>query len=101
MFEAPPPRTPRVSKTEKENVSLADTFRSPDLDTSYSKGQWHKIAIQAAARANGELYEEWKELPLTHALDLQPEGKTLAPGKANALLHQLPHNFVQGSQCLA
>lgn len=81
MFEAPPPRTPSVSKTEKENVSLADTFRSPDLDTSYSKGHWHKIAIQAAARANGELYEKWKELPLTHALDLQPDGKTLLLGR--------------------
>lgn len=81
MIESPPPRTLSVSKTEKENVSLADTFRSPDLDTSYSKGQWHRIAIQAAARAKGELHQKWKELPLTHAFDLQPDGNTLLLGK--------------------
>ena len=63
-----------MARIDKENLSLADKMRSPALDTSLSKDQWRTIAIQAAARANGDMYEEWRDpLPMT-ALDLQHEG---------------------------
>ena len=73
-FKSPPPAAASMTKIDKENLSLADKIRSPALDASYSKDQWRTIAIQAAARAKGDVYEEWKEpLPMT-AIDLQPEG---------------------------
>ena len=87
-FKSPPPAAASMGKIDKENVSLADKIRSPALDASYSKDQWRTIAIQAAARANGDVYEEWREpLPVT-ALDLQPEGK-LAEAQEFFLMHEL------------
>ncbi len=73
-FKSPPPAAASMGRIDKENLSLADKIRSPALDASYSKDQWRTIAIQAAARANGDVYEEWREPPPMTALDLQPEG---------------------------
>ena len=63
-----------VAKMDKENLTVGDTIRSPALDASYSKDQWRTIAIQAAARVNCEVYEEWKEAPLDDEVDGLPEG---------------------------
>ena len=76
-FKSPPPAA-SMTRIDKENLSLADRMRSPLLDASYSKDQWRTIAIQAAARANGDVYEEWKEPSPMTALDLQPEGASLS-----------------------
>ena len=63
-----------AAKVDKENLTSEDTFRSPALDASHSKDQWRTIAIQAAARVNCEVYEEWKEASPEDALDGLPEG---------------------------
>ena len=63
-----------VAKMDKENLTVGDTIRSPALDASYSKDQWRTIAIQAAARVNCEVYEEWKGASLDDELDGLPEG---------------------------
>lgn len=76
-LKSPPPAA--KAKIDKENLTLADRIRSPALDTSCSKDQWRTIAIQAAARANGDVYEEWRDMAPMRALDLQPEGDYMSP----------------------
>ena len=71
---SPPIFKSPVAKLDKENLTLGDTIRSPALDASYSKDQWRTIAIQAAARVNYEVYEEWREAPPDNMLDGLPEG---------------------------
>ena len=71
---SPPTFKSPIAKVDKENLRLGDTIRSPALDASYSKDQWRTIAIQAAARVNCEVYEEWREAPPDNALDELPEG---------------------------
>ena len=75
VIKSTPPAAASMTRIDKENLSLADRIRSPALDTSHSKDQWRTIAIQAAARANGDVYEEWKEPLPASRLDLQPEGE--------------------------
>lgn len=87
LQKTPPPAATSMARIDKENLSLADKMRSPALDTSLSKDQWRTIAIQAAARANGDIYEEWREpLPMT-ALHLQHEGEVVQPVR-RLLLHE-------------
>lgn len=71
---SPPIFKSPVAKMDKENLTVGDTIRSPALDASYSKDQWRTIAIQAAARVNCEVYQEWREAPLDNALGGLPEG---------------------------
>ena len=78
VLKTPPPAAAGSAQIDKENLTLADRIRSPALDASYSKDQWRTIAIQAAARANGDVYAEWKDSLPRDALIMQPEGKTFS-----------------------
>ncbi len=80
ILKTPPPAAAGTAQIDKENLTLADRIRSPALDASYSKDQWRTIAIQAAARANGDIYAEWRDPLPIDALDMQPEGKTIFSG---------------------
>ena len=83
-----------VAKMDKENLTVGDTIRSPALDASYSKDQWRTIAIQAAARVNCEVYEEWKGASLDDELDGLPEGAGSFQCQANHSVYCHPVELI-------